>query len=245
MMNIARPLRIVAASALLVGGLVHLQLYFDGYRSIDKIGPSFLLNAIASGVVAAAVAVRKERLVRLAGIGVAFGTLVAFALSRRGDGLFNFREQGLAPSPQALMALVVEIVAIAALAVSFSPSIEDRSEQRPLALSVSVAMSAVALIGLGTYWANHHDSTASATGNGVQISDFSFAPHDLTVARGSTVVWTNRDPFNHSVVATDVSFHSDDIDQGQTFSHTFDIAGQYSFVCGIHPQMKGTITVTG
>lgn len=244
-MNIARPLRITAAGALLVGGLVHLQLYFDGYRSIDTIGPSFLLNAIASGAVAAAVAVRKERLVRLAGIGVAAGTLVAFALSRRGDGLFDFREQGLAPSPQAVLALVVEIVAIVALAVSFAPSIEDGSEPRPLALGLSVAMAGVALIGLGTYWANHHDSIAFATGNGVQISDFSFEPAAFTVARGSTVEWTNRDPFDHSVVATDVSFHSDNIAQGQTFSHTFDIAGQFSFVCGIHPQMKGTITVTG
>lgn len=244
-MNIARPLRIAAASALLVGGLVHLQLYFDGYRSIDKIGPSFLLNAIASSVVAAVVAVRREWLVKLAGIGVAAGTLVAFVLSRRGDGLFNFREQGLAPSPQALVALVVEIGAIIALVASFAPSVEDRSEQRPLALIVSVAMPAVALIGLGAYWANHHDSIAFAAGNGVQISDFSFAPHDLTVARGSTVVWTNRDAFDHSVVATDVSFHSDNIGQGQTFSHTFDTAGQFSFVCGIHPQMNGTVTVTG
>jgi plastocyanin len=244
-MNIARPLRIAAAGALLAGGLVHLQLYFDGYRSIDKIGPSFLLNAIASGAVAAAVAVRKDRLVRLAGIGVAAGTLLAFALSRRGDGLFNFREQGLAPSPQAVLALVLEIGAIVALAMSFAPSIVDRSEPRPLALGVSVAMAGVALIGLGTYWANHHDSIAFASSNGVQISDFSFGPAALTVTRGSTVEWTNRDPFDHSVVATDVSFHSANIGQGQTFSHTFDIAGQFSFVCGIHPQMKGTITVTG
>ena len=245
LMNIARPLRITAAGALLAGGLVHLQLYFDGYRSIDKIGPSFLLNAIASGAVAAAVAVRKEWLVRLAGIAVAAGTLGAFALSRRGDGLFNFREQGLTPSPQAVLALVFEITAIVALAMSFAPSVEDRSEQRPLALGVSVAMAAVALIGLGAYWANHHDSTALATSNGVQIQNFAFEPATLTVTRGSTVVWTNRDGFEHSVVATDVSFHSDNLGQGQTFSHTFDIAGQFSFVCGIHPQMNGTITVTG
>ncbi|MEO8265653.1 MAG: cupredoxin family copper-binding protein [Ilumatobacteraceae bacterium] len=244
-MNIARPLRITAAGALLTGGLLHLQLYFDGYRSIDKIGSSFLLNAIASGGVAAAVAVRKEWLVKLAGIGVAAGTLVAFALSRRGDGLFSFREQGLAPSPQALLALVVEIVAIVALAVTFAPSIEDRSEPRPLALGVSVAMAGVALIGLGAYWADHHESIAFSTSNGVRIQDFVFEPATLTVTRGSTVEWTNRDPFDHSVVATDVSFHSDSIGQGQTFSHTFDIAGQFSFVCGIHPQMKGTITVTG
>ena len=246
-MNIGRLLRLAAATALLVGGLVHLQLYFDGYRSINRIGPSFLANAIASGVVAAAVAVRKDWFVRLAGIAVAVGTLVAFVLSRRGDGLFNFREQGLAPSPQALVALVVEIVAILALAASFTPSIRDDTKSRPVAAGASLALTAIAMIGLGTYWAKHHDSVAFAIGNGnaVQISNFAFAPNDLTVAAGTTVMWTNRDPFDHSIVATDVSFHSDNIGQGQTFSHTFDTAGHFAFVCGIHPQMNGTIVVTG
>ena len=244
-MNIGRHLRIAAAIALLVGGLVHLQLYFDGYRSIDRIGPSFLLNAIASGLIAAVLAARRDWFVRLAGIGVALGTLGAFALSRRGNGLFNFREQGLSPSPQAVVALLVEIAAIVALTASFAPSIEDRDEPRRTTLGVSVALSAVALIGFGTYWANHHDSIAFASGTGVQISSFSFEPHDLSVTAGTTVVWTNRDPFDHTVVAEDVSFHSDNIGQGQTFSHTFDMAGHFAFVCGIHPQMSGTIIVTG
>ena len=92
-MNLGRPLRIAAAIGLLIGGLVHLQLYFKGYRSIDKIGPSFLLNAVASGVIAAALVARKEWFVRLAGIGLAVGTIIAFILSRQDDGLFDFHEQ--------------------------------------------------------------------------------------------------------------------------------------------------------
>jgi plastocyanin len=244
-MNIGRTLRLGAAAALLVGGLVHLQLYFDGYRSIDKIGPSFLLNAMASAAVAGALAVRKDWFVRLAGIGVALATLGAFALSRQGDGLFSFRERGVTPSPQAVVALLVESAAILALAASFIPSVEDRSEPRPLALGASLALSSIALIGFGTYWASHGHSIAFAGGNGVRISDFSFQPHDITVGTGTTVVWTNLDPSDHSVVAQDVSFQSDIIGQGQTFSHTFDTAGAFSFVCGIHPQMSGSIAVTG
>lgn len=244
-MNIGRPLRIAAAIALLVGGLVHLQLYFAAYRSIDKIGPSFLVNAISSAIVAVALVARKEWLVRLAGIGVAVGTIVAFAISRQGDGLFDFREQGLQPSPQAIIALVVEIAALVMLAVSFLPSVTDDSGQ-PMSMAVlSLAVSAVAMIGLGTYWANHYGSTKTASDGGVQIANFAFGPASLTVSRGATVTWTNTDTFDHTVVASDQAFRSDNIGQGVTFEQTFDTAGEFTYVCGIHPSMKGTIIVTG
>jgi plastocyanin len=245
-MNIARPLRIAAAIALLVGGLVHLQLYFEGYRSIDKIGPSFLLNAIASAVVAATLGARKDWLVRLAGIGVAVGTIGAFILSRRGDGLFDFRERGLEPSPQAVIALVVEILAILLLATTFLPSVTDDPAQPSLiAGGLAAAVSAIAFIGFGVYWAGHYDSTATVATGDIQISDFTFGPQSLSVARGNTVTWTNGDGFEHSVVATDLSFQSDAFGQGATYEHTFDTAGEFAYVCGIHPQMNGTITVTG
>jgi plastocyanin len=244
-MNIGRPLRIAAAIALLVGGLVHLQLYFEGYRSIDKIGPSFLLNAIASAAVAAVLAVRKEWIVRLGGIGVAAGTIGAFILSRQGEGLFDFREQGLKPSPQAIIALIVEIAALVLLAVSFLPSVTDDSAQSSLTtVGVASAVSAMAFIGLGVYWANHYNSTVIATDDGVQITDFTFGPANLTVAKGTTVTWTNGDSVEHSVVATDISFRSDNIGQSATYEFTFDTAGEFTYVCGIHPQMNGTITVT-
>jgi plastocyanin len=245
-MNIGRPLRIAAAIALLIGGLVHLQLYFKGYRSIDKIGPSFLLNAIASGVVAAALAARRDWFVRLAGVGVAVGTIGAFIISRQGDGLFDFRERGFEPSPQATIALVVEIAATVLLAASFLPAVADHDEPgRRSVLAISTLVSAVALVGLGAYWANHYDGRVTATDNGVHIADFAFGPPTLSINPGSTVTWTNDDSFAHSIVANDVSFHSDDIGQSETFEHVFDTPGEFTYVCGIHPQMSGTITVTG
>jgi hypothetical protein len=48
----------VAGAALLVwSGVIHLQLWSDGYRGIPVIGPLFLLQGIASIVLAAALAV--------------------------------------------------------------------------------------------------------------------------------------------------------------------------------------------
>lgn len=248
-MNIGRPLRIVSAIALLVGGLVHLQLYFEGYRSIDKIGPSFLLNAIASGVIAAALVAREDWLVRLSGIGLAVGTIVAFIISRQGDGLFDFREVGLEPSPQALITLVVEIAALLLLAATFLPVATDDAEPSPLTVAgAATAVSAVVMIGFGVYWANHYDTaTEVADGGvegGVQIADFAFAPQTLAVSAGSTVIWTNADSAKHSIVANDVSFVSEDLGLGATYERTFEAAGEFAYVCGIHPSMSGTITVT-
>ena len=245
-MNIGRPLRITGAIAILIGGLIHLQLYFEGYRSIDKIGRGFLLNAIASGLIAAALACRKEWFVKVVGIGVAVGTVGAFILSRHGAGLFDFREHGLKPSPQAIIALLVEIVAILVLVATLLPSVADRDESSPtISLGLATATSAVALIGLGAFWAGHYTTTIKVAADAVRIADFAFTPPSLTIAKGTTVVWTNGDTFDHSIVAKDRSFRSDSIGHGATFHYTFATDGKFSYNCGIHPSMSGTIIVTG
>ncbi len=78
----------------------------------------------------------------------------------------------------------------------------------------------------------------------VSIKNFSFG-QPLTVPVGTTVTWKNEDSMTHTVTATDNSFDSGDLEQGATFSFTFTKAGTYSYVCQLHPNMKGTVTVTG
>lgn len=107
--------RVGAAVSIAVGGYVHWCLWRNGYRAIPKIGVLFEMNAIASAVTALAIAVRREPIVRLAGLTLAIGTLVAFGLSRTPRGLFQFQERGLQPSPQAAVALIAELLAVTAL----------------------------------------------------------------------------------------------------------------------------------
>ena len=57
--------------------------------------------------------------------------------------------------------------------------------------------------------------------------------------------WTNDDSATHRIKSGDGSFDSKDLKNGDSFEHTFDTAGSFAYVCGIHPSMKGTITVTG
>ena len=87
--------------------------------------------------------------------------------------------------------------------------------------------------------------TVKVTANGVQIANFAFGPADLSVGKGTTVTWTNGDAVQHSMIADDLSFQSNPIGKGSTFVNKFGSTGQFAYRCGIHPQMTGTITVTG
>ena len=245
-LNVATVNRLSAAVALLAGGLVHLQLYFDGYRSLPdaNLGRSFIANGVIFVLVAAALLVRRDALLRLAGIGVALGTLGAFAMSRRGDGIFGLRETGLNPSPQALIALIAEVAAIAALAFSFLPKVGGgRDLDRRLSVPTA-GIFAFGAIAMSMLWAQGTTASAESSPGNVAISDFAFHESEVFVTVGSEVTWTNGDSFAHSVVATDGSFHSDSLDGGDTFSTTFDTAGTFSYVCGIHASMTGTVVVT-
>ena len=247
-MSLPRSLRAAAALALLVGGLIHLDLYFGGYRSLPDIGRGFMLNTIASGVLAAAVVARRDWFVRVAGIGLAAGTLVAFWLTRRGDGLFNFREQGMHPSPQAALALFVEIAAVVLLGVTLLPEIAAKDRGFGFAMfAATSAVAALVLVGFGVSFAGDHGAVLASTptSGAVVITNFSFMAPKVTVAAGTKVTWTNKDSVIHSVAARDRSFTSKPLGPGDTFEFTFKAAGEFKYICGIHPFMSGTVAVSG
>src|SRR5262249_27871012 len=79
----------------------------------------------------------------------------------------------------------------------------------------------------------------------VRIANLAFDPPSLDVAAGDTVVWRNDDAAPHTVTADDGSFDSGIFDPGSTFSWTFDSAGAFAYHCNVHPQMTGTIVVSG
>jgi plastocyanin len=78
-------------------------------------------------------------------------------------------------------------------------------------------------------------------GNAVAITGFAFAPATLRVHAGTEITWTNQDPAPHTVTAEDGSFDSGQLDQGATFSAT--VEGAVTYVCQIHPTMRGSIEV--
>jgi hypothetical protein len=117
--RLIRVERVVAALLVLAGGAIHLKLYFDGYRDVPNanLGRSFLLNVAASVVVAILLVFWRNPLALVAGLVLVDATLIAFGLSRTSRGIFGFTESGFNPSPEAVLALVVEIAAAAILIV--------------------------------------------------------------------------------------------------------------------------------
>ena len=85
-------------------------------------------------------------------------------------------------------------------------------------------------------------ATASATVS-VAILDFLYDPKDVTVSRGDTVSWTNQGEKKHDV--TSDGFESETLEAGDGYSFTFTESGTFDYLCGIHPKMKGTVTVAG
>lgn len=67
----------------------------------------------------------------------------------------------------------------------------------------------------------------------------------LTVPAGTTVTWTNEDGMMHTVTAADGSFDSGFLNEGDTFSYTFDEPGEYEYFCSPHPWMRAKVIVEG
>jgi hypothetical protein len=123
--------RILAAVLVLIGGYLHLKLYFDSYRDTD-VGGQFLLNAAASLLVAVALVVWRNVWVLVAGLVLVNATLIAFGLSRTDRGVFGFTEKGFEPSPEATISVVVEIAAAVVLvALLFIELRGPAPERRP------------------------------------------------------------------------------------------------------------------
>ena len=79
----------------------------------------------------------------------------------------------------------------------------------------------------------------------VEAGNMYFSPADISINMGESVQWNNVQGY-HDVVADDGSFSLDGCSGPCLIgSHTFDVAGTYSYVCSPHASMGmvGTITV--
>jgi len=85
-------------------------------------------------------------------------------------------------------------------------------------------------------------STATTT---VQIKSTGFVPATVTINQGDSVTWTNADTKDHQVVSNGGAFASAILKPGMSYTHAFPSAGTYHYHDGLHPTLKGTVTVKG
>ncbi|HVU60139.1 MAG TPA: cupredoxin domain-containing protein [Mycobacteriales bacterium] len=86
--------------------------------------------------------------------------------------------------------------------------------------------------------------TVSGSAAKVTIVGFTFRPACISVARGTTVTFTNEDSVTHTATGSSSGgFDSGDLNHGQTYRHVFTTPGTYDYLCDIHQYMHGEIVV--
>jgi plastocyanin len=84
----------------------------------------------------------------------------------------------------------------------------------------------------------------------IVMKDIAFMPERIRINRGTQVIWTNEDSVIHYVNTDSHPAHTyypkmnaRALNEGDTFSLTFDMAGIYPYHCSAHTNMKGSIIV--
>src|SRR4029453_2396736 len=75
------------------------------------------------------------------------------------------------------------------------------------------------------------------------ITGFAFGPTKLTIGPGQNVTWTNGDDSPHQVTLTQSQQRSAVLLKGQSHTQAFAAPGVYEYICGLHPNMKGSVEV--
>ena len=108
------------------------------------------------------------------------------------------------------------------------------------ALRLTVLFTALASAPCSAEDANNAGAGPVAT---VGMDHTAFIPSEITVAPGTTVTWVNVEAMPHTVVDLNKAFRSKTLVKDATFSFTFTTAGDYNYLCSIHPNMKGKVIV--
>jgi plastocyanin len=74
------------------------------------------------------------------------------------------------------------------------------------------------------------------------VKSYRFDPKVIEIKSGDKVTWTNEDNFTHTVEVDGQEDHK--VEQGESFSITFDTPGTYHYVCTLHSKdMDGEVIV--
>lgn len=108
---------------------------------------------------------------------------------------------------------------------------------------------AISLIIISIHSCSKSNTTAQqppAGGNAVTEDIYNMAfPGTITVKKGTTVTWNNKDGYAHTVTSDDgTSFNSGSLAGGASFSYVAATAGTIKYHCNFHSNMNGSLVVT-
>jgi plastocyanin len=86
---------------------------------------------------------------------------------------------------------------------------------------------------------------AEPTVHSVRIHQFTFEPAELEVRVGDAVIWVNEDLAPHTATGSDPQWDTGPLGLGELQHVAFPDTGTFAYRCLYHPQMRGTIAVSG
>jgi hypothetical protein len=115
---------VIDAALLITSGAIHLHLWDIAYRHVATLGPLFLVQGIVAIVLGLVILATRNILLVAAGAALCVGTIGGFILADT-VGIFGFKLPYI--TTEAWTVLVVEIVAIIALAVTAAMLLRRRA----------------------------------------------------------------------------------------------------------------------
>lgn len=141
----------------------------------------------------------------------------------------------------AIIVSVVVLIIVAVVIGLFVSKARDKSTNNKTNTTSSASSSSTDNVDTNS------SSNEAVSTNTVAIKDFAFSPATITVKVGTTVTWTNQDSAAHTVTSdsnSKESFDSGSMAKDKTFTHTFNTAGTFDYICTFHPDMTGKVKVT-
>jgi plastocyanin len=77
----------------------------------------------------------------------------------------------------------------------------------------------------------------------VTMESMRFQPRNLTVTRGDTVVWVNKDLVPHTATSKAGGFDSQLVAADKSWRFTVQKKGDFAYVCTFHPTMTAMLRV--
>jgi plastocyanin len=77
----------------------------------------------------------------------------------------------------------------------------------------------------------------------VTMENMRFQPSNLTVTRGDTIVWVNKDLVPHTATSKTGGFDSQVVAADRSWRFTVQKKGDFAYVCTFHPTMTAMLRV--
>lgn len=144
-----------------------------------------------------------------------------------------------------LVGVIVAIIALGALGGIYITNKPDKSNQTTHQGGHSADNMEMSEMATDQQPTQASDQVQSGTVE-MDIAGSAYQKSDITIKKGATVVWTNQDSIQHDVTPDEESpaFEGSELlNNGQSYSFTFNTVGTYTYHCTPHPFMTGKVTV--